>query len=127
QAPLAERAILGTVGAVHPVGVVVRRRIVATRRGLAVQALRFEILGPRLSVPAGATRAGAPLEQHLQVRANVGVALLRFGRQRRNPAIGRINDLRRARTGVPYGLKDCVVRTGNVSLAAYIFPAIASQ
>ena len=54
-------------------------------------------------------------------------SLLRLRRQRRNPAVGRIDHQRRARAGMLYGQKRRVVGTADVDRAATLLARVAAE
>ena len=116
----AERAVLRTVVAVHPRRVVARRLLGKSRRAR-------RIVGPavagRLLVLAGLGR----LQQGEPKRPVGGDDLLGLRGERRQPAVGRIDDQRRARAGVLEGDEYVVVGAGDVALGAALRAPLAAE
>src|SRR6267378_1014989 len=102
QATLNTAAVLGTVGAIHAIEVVVWRRLVSARRDRS---------GPA---------AGSTLQERLEVLSFLADSLLRLRYQGRHPAIGRVDDHRRAAAYVSWLIAEpmLVVRAGNVLFRA---------
>ena len=93
QAAVRQRAVLRTIVAIHACSVVAGSRLRASRRGHRIV---FAAAAGRRLVPAGLGR----LHQGEAKFPLGGGRLLGLRRQRRNPAIGRIDDPRRAQPGV---------------------------
>src|SRR5258705_2050370 len=102
QATFNTAAVLGTVGAIHAIEVVVWRRLVSARRDRS---------GPA---------AGGALQERLEVLSFLADSLLRLRYQARHPAIGRVDDHRRAAAYVSWLIAEpmLVVRTGDVLFRA---------
>ncbi len=120
QAAIRQRAVLGIVMAIHARGVVAGGTFRAARRGLRI------VLAP------GAARqfdlAGFRRLHERETKVLIdGGDLLGFRRQRRNPAIGRIDDHRGAHAGALHGPKLRVVGAGNVELAPARATLVAAE
>ena len=107
QAAVRQRAVLRTIMAIDARGVVARRKFRASRRGRRIV---FAAAARRLLVLARLGR----LQQGETKFPIGGGNLLSLRRQRRNPAIGRIDNQRRARAGVLHGHEHRVVGAGDV-------------
>ena len=101
-------------------GVVARRRFRKSRRGRRIV---FAAAARRLLVLAGLGR----LQQGETKFPLGGGDLLRLRRQRRNPAIGRIDDQRRARAGALDGHEHVVVGAGDVALGPALRTLVAAE
>src|ERR1700722_18298215 len=96
QAALPQRTVLRTVVAIHAPGGVARSDFRASRRWRRIV---FTAGAPRQHFLAGIGRL-----QKGETKIPIGASgLLRLGRQRRNPAIGRIDNSRRTRPGALRG------------------------
>src|SRR5262245_7051699 len=119
QAAVRQRALLGAVMAVHARRVVAGRKLVAPRRGC------------RIVLAAGASGL---IELARLRRLHQGQAEFAIGgddlgglrRHRRDAAVGRIDDRRRALAGALHGAELVVVGARDVQLAATLAPFVAT-
>ena len=120
QAALPQRAVLRTIVAIHARGVVTRRRFGTSRRARRIV---FPSAAGGLLVLAGLGRL-----QHRETKLPLGAGpLLGLRRQRRNPAVGRIDDQRRARAGALEGHEHIVIGARNVALGAALGAPLAAE
>ena len=120
QAAVRQRAVLRTVEAIHAAGVVARGQLRTARRRRRV--VFAAAAGDRLVL------AGLGRLQQREAKFAIGRHdLVRLRRPRRHPAIGRIDDQRRALPGALDRLEHRVVRAGDVELGAALDALVAAQ
>ena len=120
QAAIRQRAVLRTIMAIHARGVVARRKFGKSRRGRRV--IFPAAAGHRLVL------ACLGRLQQSETKLPIGGGhLLCLRRQRRNPAIGRIDDHRGARAGALLDHEQRIVGTGDVELGPALHPPVAAQ
>src|SRR4051812_46729364 len=111
QAAVRQCAILGAIVPVHACGVVARGLLLAPCRRRRIELAAGASGQPKL---AGLRR----LHQRQPELAIRGGDLLRLRRYRRDTAVGRIDDRRRALAGALHGTELVVVGAGDIQLAA---------